>query len=79
MNDIENLLKYGTAILKKNAEGKVRVEKHGTQAKSGGWKEAIAGGVVGLLFPPSILVGALAGGAAGVVAGKLWGACRARI
>ncbi|MGA9479578.1 MAG: DUF1269 domain-containing protein [Desulfobacterales bacterium] len=65
--------KYDTAILKKTAEGKVQVEKHGTQAKSGGWKGAIAGGVIGLLFPPSILVGALAGGAAGSVAGKLWG------
>ncbi|MGA8240021.1 MAG: DUF1269 domain-containing protein [Desulfobacterales bacterium] len=65
--------KYDTAILKKTAEGKVKVEKHGTQAKSGGWKGAIAGGVIGLLFPPSILVGALAGGAAGSVAGKLWG------
>ncbi|MGA9535449.1 MAG: DUF1269 domain-containing protein [Desulfobacterales bacterium] len=65
--------KYDTAVLKKTAEGKVKVEKHGTQAKSGGWKGAIAGGVIGLLFPPSILVGALAGGAAGAVTGKLWG------
>ena len=65
--------KFDTAILTKTAEGKVKIEKHGTQAKSGGWKGAVAGGIVGLLFPPSILAGALAGAAAGSVAGKLWG------
>jgi uncharacterized membrane protein len=65
--------KYDTAILTKTAEGKVKVEKHGTQAKSGGWKGAVAGGIVGLLFPPSILAGALTGAAAGGIAGKLWG------
>ena len=65
--------KFDTAILTKTAEGTVKIEKHGTQAKSGGWKGAVAGGIVGLLFPPSILAGALAGAAAGSVAGKLWG------
>ena len=65
--------RYDTAILTKTAEGKVKVEKHGTQAKSGGWKGAVAGGIVGLLFPPSILAGALTGAAAGGIAGKLWG------
>ena len=65
--------KFDTAILTKTAEGKVKIEKHGTQAKSGGWKGAVAGGIVGLLFPPSILAGALAGATAGSVAGKLWG------
>jgi uncharacterized membrane protein len=65
--------KYDTAILTKTPEGKVKVEKHGTQAKSGGWKGAVAGGIVGLLFPPSILAGALTGAAAGGLAGKLWG------
>ena len=60
--------KFDTAILTKTAEGKVKIEKHGTQAKSGGWKGAVAGGIVGLLFPPSILAGALTGAAAGSVA-----------
>jgi uncharacterized membrane protein len=65
--------KYDTAILTKDADGKVNVEKHGTQAKSGGWKGAVAGGIVGLLFPPTILAGALTGAAAGALTGKLWG------
>ena len=65
--------KYDTAVLSKSEDGKVHVEKHGTPAKSGAWKGVIAGGLAGLLFPPSILAGSLAGGAAGAIAGKLWG------
>ncbi len=65
--------KYDTAIITKGADGKVHVEKHGTAAKSGAWKGAIAGGIVGLLFPPSILAGSLVGGATAGLVGKLWG------
>ena len=65
--------KYDTAILTKDEDGKVHVEKHGTAAKSGAWKGAIAGGIVGLLFPPSILVGGLVGGVAAGLTAKLWG------
>lgn len=65
--------KYDSAIITKGGDGKVHVEKHGTASKSGAWKGAVAGGIVGLLFPPSILVGSLVGGAAGGLGGKLWG------
>ncbi|MFH1981353.1 MAG: DUF1269 domain-containing protein [Pseudomonadota bacterium] len=65
--------KFDTAILTKDADGKVHVEKHGTAAASGAWKGLLAGGLVGLLFPPSILVGSLVGGASGALVGKLWG------
>jgi uncharacterized membrane protein len=65
--------KYDTAVITKSGDGKVHVEKQGTAAKSGAWKGAVAGGIVGLLFPPSILVGSLVGGAAGGLGGKLWG------
>jgi len=65
--------KYDTAVITKGEDGKVHVEKHGTGTKSGAWKGAIAGGIVGLLFPPTILVGSLVGGATGGLAGKLWG------
>ena len=65
--------KYDTAVITKDSGGKVHVEKHGTASKSGAWKGAVAGGIVGLLFPPSILVGGLVGGAAGGIGGKLWG------
>jgi uncharacterized membrane protein len=65
--------KYDSAIITKGGDGKVHVKKHGTASKSGAWKGAVAGGIVGLLFPPSILVGSLVGGAAGRLGGKLWG------
>jgi uncharacterized membrane protein len=65
--------KYDTAIVTKDDKGKVHVEKHGEATKSGAWKGALAGGLVGLLFPPSILAGSLIGGATGALAGKLWG------
>ncbi len=65
--------KYDTAIVTKDDHGKVHVEKHGHATKSGAWKGALAGGLVGLLFPPSLLAGSLIGGATGALAGKLWG------
>src|SRR3954452_17323606 len=55
-----------------DAEGKVTFEE---TADPGGKKMAkrgaIAGGLVGLIFPPSIIAGALIGGAAGGIWGKV--------
>jgi uncharacterized membrane protein len=65
--------RYDTAILTKDHKGKVHIKKHGTPAKSGAWRGVLAGSVISLLFPPSILVGGLIGGAAGAASGKLWG------
>jgi len=65
--------RYDTAILTKDRKGKVHIKKHGSPAKSGAWRGALAGSVISLLFPPSILVGGLVGGAAGAASGKLWG------
>lgn len=64
---------YDTAIVLKKPNGKVSVEKHGTPTKKGTVLGAVTGAVVGFLFPPSILMGALVGGAAGAISGKLWG------
>jgi uncharacterized membrane protein len=60
------------AVAVHTAEGKVKFEETAdpggkTWAKRG----AIAGGVVGLIFPPSIIAGALVGGAGGGIWGKL--------
>jgi uncharacterized membrane protein len=65
--------RYDTAILTKDAKGKVHIKKHGTPPKSGAWRGVLAGSVISLLFPPSILAGGLIGGVAGAAAGKLWG------
>jgi uncharacterized membrane protein len=57
------------ALVQRTAEGDIeRVER---QSHHGWGKGAVAGAVVGLLFPPSILAGAVAGGAAGGVIARL--------
>jgi uncharacterized membrane protein len=60
------------AVAVHTAEGKVKIEETAdpggkTWAKRG----AIAGGVVGLIFPPSIIVSAAVGGGAGGIWGKI--------
>jgi uncharacterized membrane protein len=60
------------AVIVHTAEGKVKFEE--TADPSGRkWAKrgAIAGGLVGLIFPPSIIVGAAVGGGAGGIWGKV--------
>lgn len=78
LNDIHALERAGSielidaAVVVRDAEGKVRVQEQG---ESGGrkWAKrgAIAGGLVGLIFPPSIVVSAIAGGGAAGIWGKI--------
>ena len=63
---------YDAAVVTKDAEGKVHVNKDEMATRHGGWGGAAAGAVVGILFPPSILGAALIGGAIGGVSGHLW-------
>lgn len=65
--------RYDTALLKKDEDGKVHIKKRGTPPKSGAWRGALAGSLISLLFPPSIITGGILGGAAGALSGKLWG------
>src|SRR3954469_8186631 len=54
------------------ADGKVKIEETADPSgKTWAKRGAIAGGIVGLIFPPSIIAGALVGGAGGGVWGKL--------
>jgi uncharacterized membrane protein len=54
------------------ADGKVKIEETADPSgKTWGKRGAIAGGVVGLIFPPSIIASALVGGAGGGIWGKL--------
>src|SRR5262245_16022476 len=60
------------AVVVKNAEGKVHYEETADPSgKKWAKRGAIAGGLVGLIFPPSILVGAAVGGGAGGIWGKV--------
>ena len=59
-------------VVVRDAEGKVRYEETADPSgKRWAKRGAIAGGLVGLLFPPSIIAGAVVGGASGGLWGKV--------
>ena len=60
------------AVIVHTADGKVKFEETADPSgKKWAKRGAIAGGVVGLIFPPSIIVSAAVGGGAGGVWGKI--------
>ena len=60
------------AVIVHTADGKVRFEETADPSgKKWAKRGAIAGGVVGLIFPPSIIVSAAVGGGAGGIWGKV--------
>ena len=63
---------YDAAVVTKDDRGRVHVNKDETAARRGAWGGAAVGAVVGILFPPSIIVGAAVGAAVGGVGGHLW-------
>ncbi len=63
---------YDAAVVTKDENGKVHVNKDEMATRHGGWGGAAAGAVIGILFPPSIIAGAVVGGAIGGVSGHLW-------
>jgi uncharacterized membrane protein len=63
---------YDAAIVTKGENGKVHVKKHEKPTQHGAWGGVAAGAVLGLLFPPGILIGAAAGGLIGGAIGHFW-------
>jgi uncharacterized membrane protein len=60
------------AVAVHTADDQVKIEETADPSgKTWGKRGAIAGGLVGLIFPPSIIAGALVGGAGGGIWGKL--------
>ena len=60
------------AVIVRTLEGKVEFKETADPgAKTWGKRGAIAGGVVGLLFPPAIIASAAIGGGAGAIWGKV--------
>lgn len=60
------------AVIVHRADGKVKFEETADPSgKKWAKRGAIAGGVVGLIFPPSIIVSAAVGGGAGALWGKI--------
>jgi uncharacterized membrane protein len=62
---------YDAAIVTKDASGRVHENKDETATRHGAWWGIAAGAAVGVIFPPSILVTAAAGGVIGGVSGHL--------
>jgi uncharacterized membrane protein len=63
---------YDAAVVTKDDQGKVHVNKDEMATRHGAWGGAAVGAAVGLLFPPSIIGTALVGAAVGGVSGHLW-------
>lgn len=63
---------YDAAVLVKDEHGGVHVEKHEKPTQHAAWTGLAAGVVVGIIFPPSVLVTAVAGGLAGGLIGHFW-------
>jgi uncharacterized membrane protein len=63
---------YDAAVVTKDDSGKVHVNKDEMATRHGAWGGAAVGAVVGILFPPSLIVGAAVGAAAGGIGGHVW-------
>src|SRR5690349_7899204 len=76
LNQIEEMKKQGTidliegATVTKDDKGKVHViDTADVGTKKGTTRGAVIGGIVGLIFPPTIIAGALGGGVVGALYG----------
>ena len=63
---------YDAAVVTKDYDGKVHVNKDEMATRHGAWGGAAVGALVGILFPPSIIGSALVGAAVGGIGGHLW-------
>ena len=62
---------YDVAVISKDADGKVHVEKHEKPTQHGAWGGIAVGALLGIVFPPSIIGTAALGGVVGGVGGHL--------
>jgi len=63
---------YDAAVITKDADGKVKVHKHEKPTQHGAWTGVAVGAVLGILFPPGLLIDVAIGGLAGGVIGHFW-------
>ena len=63
---------YDAAVITKEADGKIKVHKHEKATQHGAWTGIVVGAVVGILFPPALIVDVAIGGLAGGVIGHVW-------
>jgi uncharacterized membrane protein len=64
---------FDSAVIRKDADGKVHVTKTEKPTQHGAWTGAGVGALVGLLFPPALIGSAIVGAGAGGLIGHLSG------
>jgi uncharacterized membrane protein len=62
---------FDSAVIRKEADGKVRVTKTEKPTQHGAWTGAGVGALVGLIFPPALIGSAIVGAGAGGLTGHL--------
>ncbi len=63
---------YDAAVVERDAQGAVTLRKHEKPTQHGAWTGIGVGAALGILFPPSIIAGAIVGGVTGGLTGHLW-------
>lgn len=63
---------YDAAVVRRDENGGVHVRRHEKPTQHGAWTGLAAGAVLGVLWPPSLIGTALAGGAFGALIGHVW-------
>lgn len=63
---------FDAAVVTKDADGKVKVNKDEIPTRRGAWGGLGVGAVIGLLFPPSLIATAAVGAVAGGVGAHFW-------
>jgi uncharacterized membrane protein len=63
---------YDAAVVTRDDDGKVHVNKDEMATRHGAWGGAAAGALVGILFPPALIGTAAVGAAIGGIGGHLW-------
>jgi uncharacterized membrane protein len=64
---------FDSAVIRKDADGKVHVTKTEKPTQHGAWTGAAVGALVGILFPPALIGSAIVGAGAGGLIGHLEG------
>ena len=64
---------FDSAVIEKDADGKVHVHKTEKPTQHGAWTGAGVGALVGILFPPALIGSAVVGATAGGLVGHLRG------
>lgn len=63
---------YDAAIITKDENGKIKVHKHEKPTQHGAWTGVAVGAVLGILFPPGLLLDIAFFGLAGGLIGHFW-------